>query len=57
MEAAMKRHARTFLISSGLAVMLNLSHARDPALKAARTKADEAEPHLVEALERAASSI
>jgi hypothetical protein len=39
-------------------VMLNLSHARDRALKAAKElKADGAEPHLVEALELAATDM
>jgi hypothetical protein len=39
-------------------VMLNLSHARDRALKAAKElKADGAQPHLVEALERAATEM
>jgi hypothetical protein len=39
-------------------VMLNLSHARDRALKAAKElKADGAQPHLVEALVRAATAM
>jgi hypothetical protein len=39
-------------------VMLNLSHARERALKAAKDlKTDDAQPHLVEALERAAAEM
>ena len=39
-------------------VMLNLSHARDRALKAAdELSKDDAEPHLVEALEQSAKEM